>query len=102
MGDGIAITRADSTGVPPPSAAQYRVGHGEPDGRPCRLSFLLHLDSDQPPAAAYRHRSTCSRRPPVPGGVPRSSLPGEASTKTPSVPISAKGTMAMTGRRRRG
>jgi alkanesulfonate monooxygenase SsuD/methylene tetrahydromethanopterin reductase-like flavin-dependent oxidoreductase (luciferase family) len=54
MGDGIAITRADSTGVPPPSAAQYRVGHGEPDGRPFRLSFLLHLDSDQPPAAAYR------------------------------------------------
>ncbi|MGI5440873.1 LLM class flavin-dependent oxidoreductase [Streptomyces shenzhenensis] len=31
-----------------------RVGAGVADGRPFRLAFLLHLDSDLAPAAAYR------------------------------------------------
>jgi alkanesulfonate monooxygenase SsuD/methylene tetrahydromethanopterin reductase-like flavin-dependent oxidoreductase (luciferase family) len=54
MGDRLATAHADSIRAQPLSAGQYRVGHGEPDGRPFQLSFLLHLDSDQPPAAAYR------------------------------------------------
>src|SRR5215470_14635807 len=54
MGDGLATAHADSTHAQLRSARQHRVGHGEPDGRPFQLSFLLHLDDDQPPAAAYR------------------------------------------------
>lgn len=34
--------------------AAGRVGAGVADGRPFRLAFLLHLDSDLSPAAAYR------------------------------------------------
>ncbi|MGD0699221.1 MAG: LLM class flavin-dependent oxidoreductase [Trebonia sp.] len=32
----------------------YPIGAGVTGGRPFRLSFLLHLDADIPPAAAYR------------------------------------------------
>ncbi|MFE6163998.1 LLM class flavin-dependent oxidoreductase [Streptomyces sp. NPDC056486] len=44
--------RADGA-VPVPETAGV-IGAGVPDGRPFRLGFLLHLDSDLTPAAAYR------------------------------------------------
>jgi hypothetical protein len=38
-------------------------GAGVGDGRPFRLGFLLHLDSDLPPPAPTARRSTCSSPP---------------------------------------
>jgi alkanesulfonate monooxygenase SsuD/methylene tetrahydromethanopterin reductase-like flavin-dependent oxidoreductase (luciferase family) len=43
---------AEAEGTLPEHAAGS--GAGVPDGRPFRLGFLLHLDSDLAPAAAYR------------------------------------------------
>jgi alkanesulfonate monooxygenase SsuD/methylene tetrahydromethanopterin reductase-like flavin-dependent oxidoreductase (luciferase family) len=40
--------------VSEPKVAAAGIGAGVPDGRPFRLAFLLHLDSDLAPAAAYR------------------------------------------------
>ncbi|WP_435131048.1 LLM class flavin-dependent oxidoreductase [Actinacidiphila sp. bgisy144] len=43
-----------STGPAPAAETAGAVGAGAADGRPFRLGFLLHLDSDLAPAAAYR------------------------------------------------
>jgi alkanesulfonate monooxygenase SsuD/methylene tetrahydromethanopterin reductase-like flavin-dependent oxidoreductase (luciferase family) len=46
--NGVNLAEATKLGIKPV------IGAGVPEGRPFRLSFLLHLDSDLAPAAAYR------------------------------------------------
>ncbi|MBL1120031.1 LLM class flavin-dependent oxidoreductase [Streptomyces sp. 110] len=49
-----ASTSTATTGPVPVTETAGVVGAGVADGRPFRLGFLLHLDSDLTPAAAYR------------------------------------------------
>lgn len=49
-----ASTSTAATGQAPVAGTAGTIGAGVPDGRPFRLGFLLHLDSDIDPGTAYR------------------------------------------------
>ena len=56
VSDASDVSEPETTpiGTPTAAAAGSQIGAGVADGRPFRLGFLLHLDSDLTPAAAYR------------------------------------------------